>query len=110
MDEIRYATICQAGTTILKNGKVTTLHPYQQKAKSDIFKAWDEVHHVMLQMPTGTGKTYLFSSIIHDINVWSRQTHTPNKMLVIAHRKELIDQIDKSLSVFHVAHSVLAGV
>ena len=108
-DEIRYAEICQTGTTILKNGKETRLHPYQQKAKSDIFKAWDEVCHVMLQMPTGTGKTYLFSSIIHDINVWSQQTHTPNKMLVIAHRRELIDQIDKSLSVFHVAHSVLAG-
>lgn len=108
-EEIRYASICQSGTTILKNGKETKLHPYQQKAKSDIFKAWDEVHHVMLQMPTGTGKTYLFSSIIHDINDWSMKTHTPNKMLVIAHRKELIDQIDKSLSVFHVAHSVLAG-
>lgn len=109
MDEIRYAAICQSGTTVLKNGKVTKLHPYQEKAKSDIFKAWDEVHHVMLQMPTGTGKTYLFSSIIHDINDWSQKTHTPNKMLVIAHRKELIDQIDKSLDVFHVAHSVLAG-
>lgn len=108
-DKIRYAEICQSGTTILKNGKETTLHPYQQKAKSDIFKAWDEVNHVMLQMPTGTGKTYLFSSIIHDINEWSMKTHTPNKMLVIAHRKELIDQIDKSLDTFHVAHSVLAG-
>lgn len=108
-EEIRYAAICQSGTTILKNGKETKLHPYQQKAKSDIFKAWDEVHHVMLQMPTGTGKTYLFSSIIHDINDWSMKTHTPNKMLVIAHRKELIDQIDKSLGVFHVAHSVLTG-
>lgn len=107
--EIIYADICQSGTTILKNGKETKLHPYQQKAKSDIFKAWDEVRHVMLQMPTGIGKTYLFSSIIHDINDWSMKTHTPNKMLVIAHRKELIDQIDKSLSVFHVAHSVLAG-
>lgn len=108
-EKIIYATICQTGTTILKNGKETKLHPYQQKAKSDIFKAWDEVNHVMLQMPTGTGKTYLFSSIIHDINVWSQKTHTPNKMLVIAHRRELIDQIDKSLGVFHVAHSVLAG-
>lgn len=108
-EAIKYATICQTGTTILKNGKETKLHPYQQKAKSDIFKAWDEVNHVMLQMPTGTGKTYLFSSIIHDINVWSLKTHTPNKMLVIAHRRELIDQIDKSLEVFHVAHSVLAG-
>lgn len=108
-DGIRYADICQTGTTVLKNGRATTLHPYQQDAKQSIFKAWDEVHHVMLQMPTGTGKTYLFTSLINDINKWSQDTHTPNKMLVIAHRKELIEQIDKSLDVFSVRHSVLAG-
>lgn len=107
--DIKYASICQTGTTVLKNGNETKLHPYQQQAKSDIFSAWDDVHHVMLQMPTGTGKTYLFSSLINDINKWSHDTHTPNKMLVIAHRKELIDQIDKSLDVFGVRHSVLAG-
>lgn len=107
--EIKYASICQTGTAVLKNGKETKLHPYQQQAKSNIFSAWDEVRHVMLQMPTGTGKTYLFSSLINDINKWSQDTHTPNKMLVIAHRKELIDQIDKSLEVFGVRHSVLAG-
>lgn len=107
--DIKYASICQTGTTVLKNGKETKLHPYQQQAKSDIFAAWDDVRHVMLQMPTGTGKTYLFSSLINDINKWSQDTHTPNKMLVIAHRKELIDQIDKSLDVFGVRHSVLAG-
>lgn len=108
-NNIRYADICQTGTTVLKNGKPTTLHPYQQDAKQNIFAAWDEVHHVMLQMPTGTGKTYLFSSLINDINKWSQDTHTPNKMLVVAHRKELIEQIDKSLEVFGVRHSVLAG-
>lgn len=107
--EIIYADICQTGTTVLKNGNETKLHPYQQDAKQNIFSAWDEVRHVMLQMPTGTGKTYLFSSLINDINKWSQDTHTPNKMLVIAHRKELIEQIDKSLDVFSVRHSVLAG-
>ena len=34
-----------------------TLRPYQQKAKREIFGAWDEVDGVMFQMPTGTGKT-----------------------------------------------------
>lgn len=108
-NEIDYASISQSGTTVLRNGVETSLHPYQQRAKDEIFKAWNEVDYVMLQMPTGTGKTYLFSSIIHDINDWSAKTHTPNKMLVIAHRRELIEQIDGSLNVFHVAHSVLAG-
>lgn len=108
-NEIVYARICCTGTTVLKNGKETKLHPYQQAAKCDIFAAWDDVRHVMLQMPTGTGKTYLFSSLINDINKWSQDTHTPNKMLVVAHRKELIDQIDQSLDVFGVRHSVLSG-
>lgn len=32
-----------------------TLRPYQEKAKREIFEAWDEVNSVMFQMPTGTG-------------------------------------------------------
>ena len=34
----------------------STLRPYQQKAKKEIFESWDEVDNVMFQMPTGTGK------------------------------------------------------
>ena len=41
-----------------------SLRPYQQQAKEDIFSAWDDWDGVMFQMPTGTGKTRLFSSII----------------------------------------------
>ena len=48
-----------------------TLRPYQQKAKKEIFESWDEVDSVMFQMPTGTGKTKLFTSIIRDINDYS---------------------------------------
>ena len=35
----------------------STLRPYQQKAKKEIFESWDEVDNVMFQLPTGTGKT-----------------------------------------------------
>ena len=41
-----------------------SLRPYQQEAKENIFTAWDECDNVMFQMPTGKGKTRLFSSII----------------------------------------------
>lgn len=47
------------------------LRDYQQEAKEAIFKEWDSNNHVMFQMPTGTGKTRLFTSIIHDINQYS---------------------------------------
>ena len=48
-----------------------SLRPYQQEAKEKIFSAWDECDNVLFQMPTGTGKTRLFSSIISDVKAWS---------------------------------------
>ena len=87
----------------------STLRPYQQKAKKEIFESWDEVDNVMFQMPTGTGKTRLFTSIIRDINEYSKQRREPVKILIIAHRTELIDQIDESLTKYRVPHNVIAG-
>ena len=86
-----------------------TLRPYQQKAKKEIFESWDEVDNVMFQMPTGTGKTRLFTSIIRDINDYSKLRREAVKILIIAHRTELIDQIDESLTKYHVPHNVIAG-
>lgn len=86
-----------------------TLRPYQQKAKKEIFESWDMVTSVMFQMPTGTGKTRLFTSIIHDINEYSIQQREAVKILIIAHRTELIDQIDESLGKYKVAHGIIAG-
>ena len=80
----------------------SSLRPYQQKAKKEIFESWDEVDSVMFQMPTGTGKTRLFTSIISDINKYSIQRREAVKILIIAHRTELIDQIDKSLEKYYL--------
>ena len=40
------------------------LRDYQQDNKIKVYEAWEKVQSVMLQMPTGTGKTRLFVSII----------------------------------------------
>lgn len=87
----------------------SSLRPYQQKAKKEIFESWDEVDNVMFQMPTGTGKTRLFTSIIRDVNDYSKLRREPVKILIIAHRTELIDQIDESLTKYKVPHNVIAG-
>ena len=87
----------------------SSLRPYQQKAKKEIFEAWDEVDNVMFQMPTGTGKTRLFTSIIRDINEYSIRIKEAVKILIVAHRTELIDQIDESLNKYSVPHNVIAG-
>lgn len=52
----------------------SSLRPYQQKAKKEIFEAWDKVDNVVFQMPTDTGKTRLFTSIIRDILTWEDKT------------------------------------
>ena len=86
-----------------------SLRSYQQQAKEDIFSAWDECDSVMFQMPTGTGKTRLFSSIISDIKTWGVQNGEDVKILIIAHRIELIDQISENLERYKVSHGIIAG-
>lgn len=86
-----------------------SLRPYQQKAKDDIFAAWDECNSLMFQMPTGTGKTRLFTSLIQDIKLWQIGNGQEGKILIIAHRVELIDQISCSLQRYDIVHGVIAG-
>lgn len=86
-----------------------SLRPYQQEAKESIFAAWDECDNVMFQMPTGTGKTRLFTSIISDVKVWSFLNNKDAKVLIIAHRIELIEQISESLKKYKVNHGIIAG-
>lgn len=86
-----------------------SLRPYQQVAKGQIFSAWDDCDNVMFQMPTGTGKTRLFTSIISDIKAWGILTQKDPKILIIAHRVELIEQISDNLDRYKVSHGIIAG-
>ena len=89
--------------------KDISLRDYQQQAKEQIFSQWDSADNILYQMPTGTGKTRLFTSIIRDINVWGLRKGRYQHILIIAHRGELIEQIDHSLDKYHVAHGIIAG-
>lgn len=89
--------------------KDNTLRNYQQDAKERIFSKWNYVNDILYQMPTGTGKTRLFTSIIRDINVWGLRTGVKQHILIIAHRSELIEQIDRSLNKYRVSHGIIAG-
>ena len=60
-------------------------------------------------MPTGAGKTRLFTSIIRDINVWGLRHNIFFRILIIAHRSELIEQCSNSLSKYRIDHGGLAG-
>lgn len=89
--------------------KDITLRDYQQLAKEEIFSKWNLVDNILYQMPTGTGKTRLFTSIIRDINIWGLRHNINYRILIIAHRSELIEQSSRSLDKYRIKHGVLAG-
>lgn len=89
--------------------KDITLRDYQQLAKEEIFGKWSCVDNILYQMPTGTGKTRLFTSIIRDISVWGLRHNINYRILIIAHRSELIEQSSRSLDRYRIKHGVLAG-
>lgn len=69
------------------------LRPYQLAAKSAIFKEWDKgIQRTLLVLPTGTGKTIVFSKLIEDC------VRDGERVLVLAHRGELLDQAADKLS------------
>ena len=84
------------------------LRDYQKENKQKIFEAWKTCNSVMLQMPTGTGKTRLFVSLIRDLFDYCAQTKYAVKVLILVHRTELIDQIDEELSLkYSLGHGII---
>lgn len=68
------------------------LRPYQQEAREAVQKEWTEGRkRTLLVLPTGTGKTVVFSKIIED------QVREGKRVLVLAHRSELLDQASDKL-------------
>lgn len=64
------------------------LRPYQARALAQVLACRDQgLKRVLVVMPTGTGKTTLFSSLIG-----SHHQRLDSKSLVLAHRRELLDQ------------------
>lgn len=63
------------------------LREYQERAKSAVMEQWRAgVMKTLLLLPTGTGKTIVFSSIIEDV------VRQGGRCLVLAHREELLNQ------------------
>jgi superfamily II DNA or RNA helicase len=65
------------------------LRDYQQKAIDEILNSFNKHDSIMLQMPTGTGKTTVFAELIR---IWIKEINSGQRVLVLVHRKELVDQ------------------
>ena len=75
-----------------------SLRDYQKDNKRKIYESWKTKQSVMLQMPTGTGKTRLFSSLLKDLQRFADASGREINCLVMVHRQELVDQIVKELT------------
>ncbi|AMW99229.1 DEAD/DEAH box helicase [Rummeliibacillus stabekisii] len=63
------------------------LRDYQEEARTSIQQQWAEgVKKTLLVLPTGCGKTIVFSKVIED------RVKKGERVLVLAHRGELLDQ------------------
>lgn len=77
------------------------LRPFQQDLKDDIYGAWDcGAKNVLAVLPTGGGKTVVFSTIISE---------NAGASVAIAHRQEIISQISMALARNGVRHRVIGS-
>src|SRR5690554_1078798 len=69
------------------------LRPYQLMAKEAIQNEWSKGNKkTLLVLPTGTGKTIVFSKLTEDC------VRNGERVLILAHRGELLDQAAEKLS------------
>ena len=107
------------------------LRDYQQEIVSRVHEAWMHHRSVMVQMPTGTGKTHVLAEVVkgHELRATSGSAATSNELqatsrrelipngslvarssslvtnktiLIVAHRIELIEQIKETLLKFKI--------
>ena len=77
------------------------LFDYQEDMKERIEKALRLHRSVMVQMPTGTGKTVLLASVVESF----LREHSNCNVWIVAHRRELVSQIRETIQrVFSKTH------
>lgn len=82
----------------LRQARAPTLRFYQRDLKADVTTQWLTHSNILAVMPTGAGKTVLFSSIIGDHQ---------GSSCCIAHRSELIEQISMALARNGIRHRII---
>ncbi len=96
--------------------KETKLYDYQQEMVADIISVLEAEgvgrlvcedgrngsygRSVMVQMPTGTGKTYVMAAVVR----WFLDSHDEGEVWIVAHRRELVEQVEQTLDRFCLAH------
>ena len=75
------------------------LRDYQQEMLSRLSEAWRKHRSVMVQMPTGTGKTVVLAEVVRN------HCRDGAGVLIVAHRRELVGQIRSTVEAFGIGCS-----
>lgn len=79
------------------------LRPYQIEAIRKVYGLMvDGKRAIILQSPTGSGKTAMASQVIRDAAI-----RRGRNVLVLAHRGELVDQLSGSLAIWDIPHGII---
>lgn len=68
------------------------LRPYQQEAKDSVFEQWEKVNKTLVVLPTGCGKTIVFARVTEEC------VRRGKRVLILAHRGELLDQASDKIA------------
>ena len=71
------------------------LRDYQQEMKLRLFEEWELHRSVMVQMPTGTGKTHLLAAVVKEFLCG---IGAGTRVWIVAHRRELVEQIEETVA------------
>ena len=86
------------------------LRDYQIEICESVREAFKNYRSVMMQMPTGTGKTVVLASLVQqflDKSLERRDQHC--QVLIVAHRIELTEQMGEHLKRYGIEYGVIAG-
>ena len=76
------------------------LRDYQTGTMQRVLDTWRQHPSVMVQMPTGTGKTHLLASLVKE------ELRTKNEescVWIVAHRRELVEQIEVTVARYSIS-------
>ena len=73
--------------------KTVCLHYYQEDIIQRLSEEWRTHRSVMVQMPTGTGKTHVLAAVVSSFLTDGKRT-----VWIVAHRRELVEQIEKTVA------------
>lgn len=76
------------------------LRDYQTGTMQRVLDAWRQHPSVMVQMPTGTGKTHLLASLV---NEELRTKNEESCVWIVAHRRELVEQIEVTVARYSIS-------